>query len=92
MRRRRGRPMGEISSALLRAWEHGPCTVREAAALAQVGFEAARFRASNLVARGHLVPVDDGKPRRLALVDAEPAEPAPSQAAFLIMARISSMR
>lgn len=57
---------GALAQALLDAARHGPGTVRELAARSQVAFEAARYTASRLVARGELVEVTQGKPVILA--------------------------
>lgn len=62
-----GRPMGEISQALLGAARQGPATVRELAARGCVGFDAARLTAPRLVKAGALVPLTEGRPRVLAL-------------------------
>ncbi len=69
--RRPGRPLGQISVALIAAFrEHGPQTVREAAIAAQVGIRAARVTAARLVERGQVVPADDAVwRRRLKLAD-----------------------
>lgn len=72
-RSRAGRPrgtFGDLSLQLIRAAQQGPGTVRELAERAQVSADAARFRASRLVACGALVPVADRRPRLLAVPEA----------------------
>lgn len=64
--RPRGRPMGELASALLHAAASSPGTVAELAERACVGYDAARFKASALVRSGALVPLSDSRPRVLA--------------------------
>jgi len=63
---RRGRPYGEITLALLAAAAQ-PGTVRELATRSQVGFDAARYKAKDLVRAGALVPFNDARPRVLTL-------------------------
>jgi hypothetical protein len=62
-----GRPLGEVSRALLSAAQHGPAPVRELAARAQVGFDTARFKAKDLVRIGALQALTDKRPRVLGL-------------------------
>ncbi len=62
-----GRPPGDVSRALVSAAQHGPAPVRELAARAQVGFDAARYKAKYLVRAGLLVPLTDERPRVLGL-------------------------
>lgn len=73
---RAGRPLGEVSLALLSAASAGPGTVRELAARACVGFDAARFKASDLVRRGALAALTDERPRVLGLPAQAPAQPS----------------
>ncbi len=68
MRRR-----GDLAEAISAAASQGPAEVRELAARAQVGYSAARYTASRMLARGELCQVMTGRPAVLALP--EPNEP-----------------
>lgn len=57
MRDRRGRPPGEVTSAMLGAFSARPATVREVAASLQIGMPTARATASRLAAAGAIAPV-----------------------------------
>lgn len=71
------RPVGLITRALAQAWSHGPAPVAVAAQRACVGFGAARYTASRMVARGDLVVVAGGRPLVLGLSpEADPQAPA----------------
>lgn len=73
--RSRGRPLGEVSLALLSAVRNGgPAPVRELAHRAAVGFDAARFKAKDLVRAGVLVAVNEGRPMVLGLPGPRPDE------------------
>jgi hypothetical protein len=61
------RPRGEVSQALAKAAQQGPCPVRTLAERAQVGYGAARYTASRMVDRGELVVLDVGRPARLGV-------------------------
>jgi hypothetical protein len=64
----RGRPWGDVSRALLcAAAAAGPCTVRELAERACVGYASARYTSSRLVSRGELVALHEGRPMVLAV-------------------------
>lgn len=76
---------GEVTLALLRAAEGGPCTVRELAARACVGFDAADRKASVLLQRGDLVALCDQRPRILGLPACVEAS-APFDATLLLKA------
>jgi hypothetical protein len=68
----RGRSLrrrGDIAEALSAAASWGPATVRELAARAQVGYAAARYTESRMVARGELVRICTGRPALVALPD-----------------------
>lgn len=81
------RPRGEISEALLAAARHGPCTVRELAARALVGRDAAAYTACRLVARGELVSLNGRrKPATLALPPEGTAAPDPQALADVMAA------
>lgn len=74
MRQKRcGRPMGEISLALVGAARQGPATVKQLAQRACVGYDAARFKAKDLVRAGVLQPLGDERPRLLGLPEQCPA-------------------
>lgn len=61
---------GEVARALLSAADMGPGAVRDLAARAQVGYQAAAVNCSRLVARGELVVLDpDERPATLARPD-----------------------
>ena len=62
-----GRPLGEISLALLSAAQARPGTVRDLAQRACVGYDTARFKAKDLVRMGALQPVTDSWPRVLSV-------------------------
>jgi hypothetical protein len=62
-----GRPLGEVSMALLSAARQGPATVRQLAERGCVGFDAARLTAPRLLRSGALVPLTEVRPRLLAL-------------------------
>lgn len=65
-----GRPQGSyggVAMALRDAAVSGPAPVRVLCERAQVGYAAGRYTASRLVAAGHLVPVQAGRPMVLAL-------------------------
>ncbi len=74
MTRPPGRPAGDVSQAIaLAAFERGAATVRELAQASCVGFDAARYTVSRMVARDELMAVNasDGAllpPGRHALV------------------------
>ena len=68
MRRR-----GDLAEAISAAASQGPADVRDLAARAQVGYGAARYTASRMLARGELCLVAAGRPAVLALP--EPDEP-----------------
>jgi hypothetical protein len=83
MRAARGRPMGEVASALLSAAARGPGTVVQLAERACVGYDKARWKTSALVRSGMLTPLSDVRPRVLAAsaaglsaADPYPAGPA----------------
>lgn len=82
--RRVGRPMGEISLALLGAAQQGPATVRELAQRACVGYDTARFKAKDLVRVRVLLPQGDARPRLLGLP--EPPS-APGENPFALLER-----
>jgi RNA polymerase sigma factor (sigma-70 family) len=63
------------AEALSAAASRGPATVRELAQRAQVGYAAARYTESRMVARGELVRICTGRPALVALP--EPADAAP---------------
>ena len=71
---RAGRPLGDVSRALLAAAARGPGTVRELAQRAHVGFDAARWKASALVRAGALQPLADARPQVLGLPAAPPLD------------------
>lgn len=55
---RPGRPAGEIRTAIARSLAaHGPATVRQAAHSACVGYDAARYTVSRMVAAGEVLAV-----------------------------------
>jgi DNA-binding IclR family transcriptional regulator len=58
---------GPVGVALLRAAVQGPAPVQALAERAQVGRSAARYTASRLERAGVLYPVDEARPRRLAV-------------------------
>lgn len=60
------RPHGEIRTALLEAARSAPGNVRELACRAQVGFSAAKYTASRMLANDELVVLDAGRPATLA--------------------------
>jgi hypothetical protein len=62
-----GRPMGEVSMAMIKAARIGPATVHQLAERACVGYDAARFKAKDLVRAGILVPTGADRPRVLAV-------------------------
>lgn len=68
---RPGRPMGEISQALLSAAKPGPATMATLARRAQVGYQAARFKVPALARAGALVALTDERPRLYALPEIE---------------------
>ncbi|MBN8491164.1 MAG: hypothetical protein J0M00_07035 [Burkholderiales bacterium] len=67
----RGRPLGEISLALLAAAEAGPATLVQLAHRSQVGYDAARFKIKYLVQVGALDALTTTKPRLYALPRAD---------------------
>ena len=69
-----GRPMGEVSMAMIKAARVGPATVQQLAERACVGYDAARFKAKDLVRAGILVPTGDERPRVLAVREAEESQ------------------
>lgn len=88
--RRAGRPagsFGELSGALLTAAQAGPGTVRELAARAQVGFDAARYRAPYLVRAGALQVVQPGRPQVLGVAAVAAPAGRPAEEAFALLAR-----
>jgi len=66
------RPVGDITRAMAKAWSEGPAPVAVAAQRACVGFQAARYTASRMVARGDLVVLHAGRPAVLALPGTQP--------------------
>jgi hypothetical protein len=74
---RPGRPLGEVSKALLSAAQHGSGTVRQLAARACVGFDVARYKAKDLVRMGALQPLTAERPRMLGLPEAVPPHENP---------------
>lgn len=78
MKAHRGRPLGEISMALLAAAEAGPATLVQLANLAQVGYDAARFKVSYLVRAGALEALNSRKPRLYARPSADVCTPCES--------------
>lgn len=64
--RRTGRPMGEVSRALLTAASVAPGTVLELAQRAGLDVASARFKAKDLVRMGALQPHAHTRPRVLA--------------------------
>lgn len=61
---------GEIARAMLEAARQQPGgTVVQIAQAAQVSVQVARYTASRLIERGHLVVVDDARPAKLAPAD-----------------------
>jgi hypothetical protein len=71
MRNRPGRPMGEVSQALLAAASQGPAPMATLAQRAQVGYDVARFKVPALARAGALVALNDDRPRLYALPKAE---------------------
>lgn len=61
------RPLGEISRVMLCMAAEQPGTVRDLAERAQVGYDAARYTATRLVERGHLVRLADERPAVLGV-------------------------
>ncbi len=65
-----GRPLGDVSRALLAAAASAPGTVRQLAERACVGYDVARRKAHALEVCGALAPLREDRPRVLALPDA----------------------
>ena len=82
---RAGRPLGELSRALLRAAQQGPGSVRQLAERSQVGYDTARVKASHLVRMGHLQVVSDDRP--MVLATAQPQPQAGHENAFELLMR-----
>lgn len=82
-KRSRGRPLGEVRTALMQAASLEPGTVRELAARAQVGFGAAAYTCSRLQSAGQLVRVSDGRPARLVATAASTRSSGPGWAQML---------
>ena len=80
------RPQGDITQAMLGAWQQGPATVTQAAHLACVGLGAARYTASRMVARGQLAVLDAARPAVLVLPAAQltPVDAAQEAAAAAV--------
>lgn len=78
-----GRPLGDVSRALLSAAEHGPGNVRELAQRACVGYDVARYKAKDLVRMGALQPLTEERPRVLGL----PQHRAQHEDAFVMLER-----
>lgn len=75
-----GRPRGsygEIGRAMVNAAASGPASVRELAARAQVGYDAARYTASRLVRLGALEVAEEGRPAVLSVPAAPRQEHEP---------------
>lgn len=69
---RRGRPLGEISLALLAAAEAGgPSTLVQLAQRSQVGYDSARFKVKYLVQAGALNVLTSTRPHLYALPSAD---------------------
>jgi hypothetical protein len=64
---RLGRPLGEVSQALLSAARQGPAPMATLAMRAQVGYDVARFKVPALARCGALVALNDERPRVYAL-------------------------
>ena len=64
-----GRPLGEVSQALLSAAKQGPAPMATLAMRAQVGYDVARFKVPALTRAGALVALNDERPRVYALPD-----------------------
>jgi hypothetical protein len=62
-----GRPLGEVSQALLVAARQGPAPMATLAMRAQVGYDVARFKVPALARCGALVALNDERPRVYAL-------------------------
>ena len=75
-----GRPHGEIALALLQAAADQPGTVRELACRAQVGFDAARFKAKDLVRAGHLQVIEPGRPMVVGVASRTDGQAKPADA------------
>lgn len=67
---------GEVRTALGKAAEDGPGSVRELAVRAQVGYAAAKYTASRMLDRDELVVWQSGKPAKLALPNCPAIAPA----------------
>jgi hypothetical protein len=68
-----GRPLGEVSQALLSAARQGPAPMATLAMRAQVGYDVARFKVPALARCGALVALNDERPRLYALPEIEAA-------------------
>ena len=66
-----GRPLGEVSQALLSAARQGPAPMATLAMRAQVGYDVARFKVPALARAGALVALNDERPRLYALPEWE---------------------
>ena len=66
------RPHGEVRSALLQAAREAPGQVRDLAARAQVGFSAAQYTATRMLASDELVVVSEGRRNRVLAAPAMP--------------------
>ena len=82
-----GRPLGEVSLALLSAAQRGPATARELAARACVGYDVARWKASDLVRMGALQPLGADRPRVLGLPQVVAPAAVAAEDAFALLAR-----
>lgn len=78
MKAHRGRPLGEISIALLAAAQAGPATLVQLAHRAQVSYDAARFKVSYLVRVGALEALTSPRPRLYTLPSADVCTPLES--------------
>jgi hypothetical protein len=81
MQTRVGRPLGDVSQALLSAARQGPAPMATLAMRAQVGYDVARFKVPALARAGALVALNDERPRVYALPDGTP----PQDDAFVML-------